>query len=276
MKNLKDHLILKSKFFFQKMRKDNLFLLSSSVSYYSAIAIAPFLLIILGLSSLLGEETSQRIQVFSLSLSTEAGELVKMILSNVKDEMNLSSLSGLIGLLLLFVTSSVVFIQLRYSFDVIYGFQDLRNDRSIWDEVLEKFFAVFIVFISSFFLILASSAPGLLKLFFFENNSHYFLDYALHIFNFFIFICMFWSLHYFSPSFRPPKRKAFSMSLLTAFFFLFGNYFLGIYFKKIATTSIYGAAGTLFIFLVWCFYTAFTMFLSTELILFLEKRHEDK
>lgn len=276
MKIRKDHLIVRSKDFFQKIRKDNLFLLSSSVSYYSAIAIAPFLLIILALSSLLGEESSQRIQSFSLSFSPEAGELVTMIFSNVKDEINLSSLSGLIGLLLLFVTSSVVFIQLRFSFDVIYGFQDLRQARSIWDEILEKFIAIFIVFISSFFLIVASSAPSLLKLFPLENNSHPFMGYALHFFNVIIFICMFWSLHYFSPSLRPPTKKAFFMSLITAVFFLFGNYFLGIYFKNIATTSIYGAAGTLFIFLVWCFYTAFTMFFSAELVLFLEKFNRNK
>jgi len=270
MEIVKKHLIIRTKDFVKKIRRDNLFLLSSSISYYSAIAIAPFLLIILSIASILGEEISQRIQSFSTNISPETGELVKMIFSNVKDEINLSSIPGVIGLFLLFISSSVVFIQLRYSFDVIYGIQELRQSRSIWDEILEKIFAVFIVFVSSFFLIIASSAPSLLRLFVFKHSLGFFIDYSLHVLNFLIFIFIFWALHYFSPSLRPGKRKAFLMALMTALFFLLGNFFLGIYLKNIATASIYGAAGSLFIFLIWCFYTAFTMFLSVELLLFYE------
>ncbi len=270
MEIVKKYLIIRTRDFVKKIRRDNLFLLSSSISYYSAIAIAPFLLIILSLASILGEEISQRIQSFSSNISPETGELVKIIFSNVKNEINLSSLSGVIGLFLLFISSSVVFTQLRYSFDVIYEIQELRQSRSIWDEILEKIFAIFIVFVSSFFLILASSAPSLLRFFVFKHSLGSLMDYSLHVLNFLIFIFIFWALHYFSPSLRPGKRKAFFMALMTALFFLVGNFFLGIYFKNIATASIYGAAGSLFIFLIWCFYTAFTMFLSVEFLLFYE------
>ena len=276
MKLIKKNRITRARDLFHKIRRDNLFLLSSSISYYSAIAIAPFLLIILSLASFLGEEIKQQIQSFSISISPEAGDLVKIIFSNMKEGINISSFSGFVGLILLFLTSSVVFIQLRYSFDVIYEHHEKRLNRSIWDEILEKLFAVFIVFASSFFLIVASSAPSLLRIFVFQDAPSFFIDYSIHLINFFIFIFMFWAIHYFSPSMRHGKKEAFYMALLTAFFFLIGNHLLGIYLKNIATASIYGAAGSLFVFLIWCYYTTFTLFLSTEILLFLRKFHLNK
>ncbi len=271
MKLIKKNRITRTRDLFHKIRRDNLFLLSSSISYYSAIAIAPFLLILLSLASFIGEEIKQQIQHFSASLSPEAGALVKIIFSNIRVGINISSFSGVIGFLLLFLTSSVVFIQLRYSFDVIFGHHEERLNRSIWDEILEKLFAVFIVFVSSFFLIIASSAPSLLRVFVFQNASNSLIDFSLHVINFFIFIFMFWAIHYFTPSLRPGKREALSMALLSAFSFFIGNHLLGIYFKNIATASIYGAAGSLFVFLIWCYYTTFTVFLSAEIIVFLKK-----
>lgn len=247
---------------FSKIRRDNLFLLSSSISYYSAIAIAPFLLILLSLASILGEEIQQRIIQLSMSLSPEMGRIVEIIFSNIKSGINISSISGILGFIVLFFTSSVVFVQLRYSFDVIYGLHEIRRNKSIWDKVLEKIFSLFVVFISSFFLILASSAPSLLKILTVEFAPSFIIDFLIHLLNFCIFIFMFWGIHYFSPSLRPGKRKAFFIALLSAFFFLIGNFLLGIYLKKIAVASIYGAAGSLFIFLLWCYYTAFTLFLS--------------
>ena len=82
---------------------------------------------------------------------------------------------------------------------------------------------------------------------------------------------LFSGLHYFTPSRRPRKTHAFKMALLSSVFFMVGNVLLASYLKKVAADSVYGAAGTLLVFLLWTFYSSFTIFLSVEVFLFLKK-----
>jgi len=46
---------------------------------------------------------------------------------------------------------------------------------------------------------------------------------------------------------------------------------LGVYFRSVASSSIYGAAGSLLVFLIWSYYSSFTLFLSVELFLYFRK-----
>ena len=63
-----------------KITDDNLFLLSSSVSYYSALGLAPFLLILLFVASILGQNVQESIVAqTSQYFSSELGQMIKLI-----------------------------------------------------------------------------------------------------------------------------------------------------------------------------------------------------
>lgn len=269
MELIKPGLPSRVKAFILRINEDNLFLLASSISYYSAVAIAPFLLILLGVASLVGENIQQKLSAQAYSFSPEFGRVVELIFTNVNQGINLGTISGWIGLGVLFFTASLVFLQLRYSLDVIWGHHGRRGLKSLWETILEKLFAILVVAIAGVFLVLSSSLPGLLRLYLNEG-------YAYHVpavvLNFFIYVVMFWGIHFFAPSKRPAKFDALKISVLSSVFFIVGNILLGIYFREVATSSIYGAAASLLIFLIWTYYSSFTLFLSVELFLFL-KRH---
>jgi membrane protein len=61
------------------------------------------------------------------------------------------------------------------------------------------------------------------------------------------------------------------MSVLTSAAFLVGEILIGLYMRNIATDSLYGAAGALFIFLVWAYYSSFTVFISVEIFMYLKR-----
>ena len=70
-----------------KIEADNLFLLASSTSYYSALAIAPFLMILLGVASLVGSNIQDNIiQQATLTIAPEVGQMMELIFKNVKRE----------------------------------------------------------------------------------------------------------------------------------------------------------------------------------------------
>lgn len=254
--------------FFLKVDRDNLFLLASSISYYSAVAIAPFLLILLSVTSLLGGNVQERVIKLASDSSPQVGQLIQLIIQNVNREVSFSSVSGIIGLGVLLFTASLVFLQIRYAFDVIYGHHERRGTSSFVHYLYERLFAMLVVYLAGLFLILTSTLPGLARLF--GDNRELFLIGAFAI-NLLIYISMFWGIHFFIPSKRPKKRDAFFMAILSSFFFILGNTLLAIYFKEVATSSIYGAAGTLLVFLVWTYYSSLTLFLSVELYLFVKK-----
>lgn len=265
-------LVKKSKFertknFLIKLSEDNLFLLSSSISYYSAVAIAPFLLILLAVAAVIGGNVQAKVTTLAGNFSPEFGHMVAIIFQNVNEGVDLSSLSGLIGVLVLFFTASLVFLQMRYALDVIYGYQEIKGRRSIFEQVLEKLFAMFVVFVAGVFLIVSSSIPGILRVLIPEQD----LEGTAVVVNLFIYVVLFWSIHFFTPTVRPRKTDALKMSLLSSFFFIIGNTLIGIYFRTIATSSIYGAASTLLVFLIWTYYSSFTLFLSAEIFLYLKK-----
>lgn len=253
--------------FFVKIYDDNLFLLSSSISYYSAVAIAPFLLILLGVASIIGGDYQSKVTNLVSNFSPELGQMVALIFLNVNEGVDLGSISGLIGVMILFFTASLVFLQMRYAFNVIYGYHENIGRITIWEQILEKLFAMFVVFIAGLFLIVSSSVPGIVRVAFPEQD----YESTAVLLNFFIYVVMFFGIHIFTPSQKPGKREAFRMSLLSSLFFMLGNTLLGFYFRTVATSSIYGAAGTLLVFLVWTYYSSFTMFLSVEIFLYLKK-----
>lgn len=262
----------KLKDFIFKVYDDNLFLLSSSISYYSALAIAPFILILLGVASFLGGNVRDKVIALSYDFSYDLGQMISLIFANVNEGVNVGSISGLIGVGVLLFTASLVFMQIRFAFDVIYGEQEDKNTNiTIWSFILERLFAMFSVVVAGIFIIISSSLPGLVQYLGKENeNLIYYKGFAFLI-NFIIYVAMFWFINYFTPSKHPGKREAFKISLLSSFFFIVGNYVLGLYLKSVAVTSIYGAAGTLLVFLIWTYYSSFTMFLSVELFLYLKK-----
>lgn len=122
--------------------RHNLFLLSSSISYYGALALAPLLIILLVSASFLGPNIqAQIIEEAKYLIAPQVGQTVALIFENLnKGSVDFTSISGLIGLGVVLFTSSMVFVQFRYSLDVIYGDWDPERKRKAWDVIKERLF----------------------------------------------------------------------------------------------------------------------------------------
>jgi membrane protein len=255
-----------------KITEHNLFLLSSSISYYSALAIAPFIIILLSVAAFLGQDIQGRIINQANTMSPDVGKMFSMIFENV-NEVNFGSISGLLGIVILLSTSSLVFLQMRYSFDVIYGYFDPEHSKSLGQTIKERLFAMLMILMAGVFFILSFSLASILEYLFGpgtdENLWSRILVFSI---NFSIYTGMFTGIHFFAPSRRPHIKEAVKVALLSSVFFILGNILLASYLKGIAANSIYGAAGTLLVFLTWSYYSSFTLFLSVELFLYLKRK----
>ncbi len=254
--------------------KHNIFFHSSAISYYTALAIAPFLLILLQVGSLMGHTLQTELigQTYFI-LGPEVGRITEMIFSNVNDEMNLASISGIVGGAALLFTASMVFLQLRFSLDTIYGYHDPNLSRSFKDIVKERLFSmgvvVFVAILFFFSLFISNIVKYLVGP---AYNDNLFGQILAHFISFTIYLMMFTVLYYFAPSRTPELRTAVKVALFTTVAFLFGKILIGLYFKNVAVSSVYGATGTLLVFLIWAYYSSFTLFLSLEGFLFIHRK----
>ena len=260
--------------FFTKISNDNLLLLSSSISYYSALALAPFILILLWVASLIGQDIqSEIINHASQNFSPQVGEMLKLVFQNINEGVDIGSLSGILGFIVLLFTCSVVFIQFRYAFDVIYEHIDASADKTIWETIKERLVAMVVVLGGAALLITSFTLAAIVEyLVASEMENALILRGLVFALNFLIYLAIFSGIHYFTPSIRPRKRNVLKIAALSSIFFVIGNLVLASYLKSMTTSSIYGAAGTLLVFLVWTYYSSFTIFLSVEVFEFFIKK----
>jgi membrane protein len=257
--------------------KHNIFFHSSAISYYAALAIAPLLLIILKIATLLGTKLqSDLIEQMSYLLGPEVGKISEIIFNNANEGINLASLSGIVGCVILLFTASIIFLQLRFSLDSIYGDQDLNIDKSFKTILKERFFSMGIVIATALLFFVSLFITYIVKYLVGKNIEDIFLGNLLaYGLTFLINLMIFTALYYFGPTRTPKIKSVIKVATLTSIAFIIGKVILGIYFKKIAVNSVYGATGTLLVFLIWAYYSAFTLFLSLEGYLFFtnEDRH---
>lgn len=243
------------------------------MSYYSALGLAPFLLIVLALASFIGTDARFVIVEHArATFSLEVSEIIRLVFVNAEEGLQFSSISGILGTLLIFFTASLVFTRFRYSFDVIYGFRTDEFKRTHLETFIDKFFAMVFVFCGALLLVASLAVMTYVEFLFGPGVKEPFIaNLVVLIANFILYFILFTGLHHFAPSLRPSLNDSFKMSALSTMFFIVGNFMLTGYLKRIAAQSIYGAAGTLLVFLVWSYYSSFTIFLSAEVFLFVRK-----
>lgn len=274
-----------SKLIFFKIRdfiflilKHNIFFHSSAISYYAALAIAPFLLILLQVGALLGNRLqTELISQTYFILGPEVGRITEMIFSNANEGINLASISGIVGGATLLFTASIVFIQLRFSLDTIYGYYDPDVSRSFTEVVKERIFSMVVVILTAVLFFLSLFISNIVKYVAGTDMEDGVGGQIIsNILSFIINMMMFSAVYYFAPTRTPKLTSAVKMAVFTSVAFIFGKILMGLYFKNIALSSVYGAAGTLLVFLVWAYYSSFTMFLSVEGFLYLNPEENQK
>lgn len=265
-KNYSQRLYLKIKDFIFLILKHNIFFHSSAVSYYAALAIAPFLLILLQIGALLGKTLQDKLilQTYFI-LGPEVGKITEMIFENAKEGINLASFSGLVGVVILLFTASMVFLQLRFSLDSIYGYYDPEVSRSFTEIVKERIFSMGVVIGTAILFFLSLFISNIIEFVSGADMEQQFFGQALsNLMSFVINLVTFTALYFFTPTRTPALKSAIKMAAFTSIAFIFGKILIALYFKNIAVNSVYGATGTLLVFLIWAYYSSFILFLSVE------------
>jgi membrane protein len=254
----------------QEFNKDQAPRLGAALAYYTALSIAPLLILLIGIAGLvLGREAAEG-QLFgelrNMVGSQGAGAVQEIVKNASKPSEGI--MASVIGFLLLVFGASSVAGELKTSLNLIWN-RPINTDAGIGDTVKERSTALVIVLGCGFLLLVslavssAVAAAGTVV-----ADSLPIPEVVMHVLNmlvsFVVITGVFAALFKYLPDVSIEWNDVFAGAAFTAALFTIGKFLIGMYLGKASVGSAYGAAGSLVILLVWVYYSAQIFFFGAE------------
>jgi membrane protein len=266
----------------QNWWQDNCLRLAASLAYYTALSLAPLLLLIVGVVGLVLDRQQVATQLATQleGLMGQAGrDLVTSILTTTSPQGSL--LATVIGLVTLFIGATAVFGELQATMNLIWEVQPAPTSgvwAGIWAWLRERIFSLAIVFALAFLLlvslVISAALAGAAALF--QGPEQAVLSHVLEIaVSLLVLTFVFALLYKYVPDAEIGWRDVWLGGLITAVLFTLGKTAIGFYLGQASVGSAYGAAGSMVVLLVWVYYSALIMFFGAEFTHVWATRHGD-
>lgn len=256
---------------FSSFSDDNALKMSASLSYYTIFSMAPMLIVIISVGSLVfGEEavTGQVVGQIRSMVGAEAARQVQDVLKKAA----LSGKSGMalaLGIGTLILGASGVFAEMQDSINRIWSLK--VKPKSGWLKIILTRLLSFSMVISLGFMLLVSLALNAFLGIFSNKLEQYFSDWTVYLFYIInnavvllfitaVFVLIFKVL----PDARIRFKDALIGACFTAVLFMIGKFLIGYYIGQSDLSSVYGSAGYVLIMLTWVYYTSAILFFGAE------------
>lgn len=250
--------------FIKDVDKHEIFLLSASIAYTTALALAPFVLILLSVASLLGPEMQQKlVESMTSTIGPKAGQAINVVIKSTKEHPTLSSISSIVGFIILVVSASAIFTQLRIALNKINEHKSTPKEGGVKGFIKDKVFSVGLVFGFAFLSIVSLILSSILSALFPGGEGFIWKTVSFFI-NFLMFSSVFTLIYHFIPTDKLNWKTCIISGMISTIFYIVGKTVIGFYLGKAAIVSSYGAAGSLIAFLIWVYYIALTLLVSYE------------
>ncbi|MBX3040092.1 MAG: YihY/virulence factor BrkB family protein, partial [Bdellovibrionaceae bacterium] len=257
---------------FTKAANDDLLTLSAAVSFYLALSLSPFLLMLLAaLSSLSPELQDDLVVQIAVLVGDNASQAIAAIINNMRGSQDGTvSVVSVISLVTLLISASAVFGQLKHSVDLIIRRPDqtevIATDESystlVWSFLKRKLLTIGVVMtfiLISIVSLVASSVIGFL-ISRFNTLGIKVAELANILISLVVFATFFTAVFRWVPRRKISWKPGFHAGLVTALLFMLGKLGIGLYLSSGAVSSSYGAAGSFLALLIWVYYSGLIIF----------------
>jgi membrane protein len=252
----------------QEWLADEASLLAAALSYYTAISLAPLLVLLVVIVGFFLSQATARTQVLDQlrgAIGTQGAQFLAIILENA-DQPGVASLAGILSFLTLVWGSTNVFSQLQTSLNKIWDVEP-KPGRGLWATLRERLLSFSLVLGVAFLLLVSFVLSAVLAALSGLGQSWVpGLDWLWQLLNFLVsfgvITLLFAAIYKVLPDAKVVWRDVWLGAAVTALLFTVGKTVLGWYLAN--TGSTYGAAGSLIVFLLWVYYSAQILFFGAE------------
>lgn len=258
---------------FSAWNEDDCFRLSAALSYYTLFSIAPLLVVLIATTGyFFGEQAMSGVifqkaaSIIGIQAAQGLQELVKNAYISKPD-----SLSGLVSAGVLLFSSTVVLTALQGSLNTILNVR-IMAEKGLVYFILSRLIALAMLLLIGVLLVAAlvinavwigisdylQQLPGMISVHLVAAGQ-LFIDLAMNT-------LLFGLLFKYLPDARLRWRFVWTGAFATSLLFMFGRYLISLYLGSTNITSLYGAAGSIILFIVWVNYSCWIFFMGAELI----------
>lgn len=255
----------------QEYNADNAPRLGAALAYYTIFSLAPMLLIAIAIAGLVFGEEAARNQIVGQVgglIGTQGAEAIQAMITNANQPESGGILATITGIVLLIFGASGVFGELQASMNIIWGVKE-KPDLGFWHTIRERFFSFGLVLGTGFLLLVSlvlSSALAAIGTYF--QNAVPGSETLWQVVNFVASLAvttlLFAMIYKFIPDVRISWHDVWIGACITALLFGLGRFLIGYYLGSGSVTSVYGAAGSLVVILLWAYYSSQILFLGAE------------
>ena len=250
---------------------DNAIKLSAALSYYTIFSLAPLLIIIISLSGIFFGDEAVNGRIFgqiSGLVGSEAALQIQEIIKNVKLS-NSNMYAAVFGLVILLIGASGVFAEIQDSINFIWGIEAKPN-RGLIKYIYNRLMSFSMIGSVGFLLLVGLIVNSLVDILsnrlaeIFPKDLLY-LFYVINILLVFgIITTLFTIIFKTLPDGKVALRDCIIGASFTSVLFMIGKFAIGFYLGSYNMASIYGAAGSIIIILVWVYYSAIILYFGAE------------
>ena len=243
----------------KKFSADDVLTLSAALAFYLVLALAPLILLLLTITSVIGPSAQQTVlrQVESI-LGPTGRQIASSVIGNSMAGTE-STIAIIITAVILVFSASGVLLQLQSSINKIWEVQESEEDAEGW--LAKRIYSVLVLVILLILSIGSIIAAGIVRQNFQLGFSANLLQLAA---SFVIFSIIFAVLFRIVPDVEVKWKDSWVGGIVTAALIALGQFAIGVYLSHVSTGSAYGSAGSLVVLLIWIYYSTIVFFLGAE------------
>ncbi len=255
---------------FKEWSEDKASRLAAALAYYTVFSIAPLLVVVIGIAAFFfGRNVSQQ-QIMSQVQGLVGAQGAQLIATMIQNASKPSSSlpATVIGLATLLLGAAGLFGALQDSLNTIWGVAP-NPKRGILGTIKDRFLSFTMVLGTGFLLLVSLSVSAALTAVgtYFGNKIAGFstawqgVDFLV---SFAVITLLFAMIYKVLPDVEIAWSDVWIGAAVTALLFVIGKFLIGLYLGRGSVGSVYGAAGSLAILLIWVYYSAQILFFGAE------------
>lgn len=248
---------------------------AAALAYYTIFSLAPVLIIAIAIAGAVFGQSMAQQEVYD-NLQQQIGPGAAGMLSHVMSGVGQyphSRLAVVISIITITFGASSAFSQLQTSLNVIYGVRTGPRPAisGLWHVVRKRLLAFGMLLVVGFLLLV------MLMLSVFMSAAEGYVDrdlaQSVHLWQwvssavtFGVTVLLFAAIYKVLPDVKMTWKSVWLGAVVTAVLFACGKYVIGVYLAKTSIASIYGAAGSVIVLLLWIYYCSIVFLLGAEFI----------
>ncbi len=256
---------------FKEFAADNILQYSASLAYYTVFSIAPLLVIISTLSGIFFGKEAVQGEVYN-QLNKLIGDAAAVQIQDIIKNIHLTGnnfFASVVSIIILLIGATTIFGEVQDSLNKIWGLR-IKTKKTWWKFILTRLLSFSLILSIGFIMIVSLIANAIVSAFgnflsrYIHNFSVYFIETAEAILSFIVAAFLFSLMFKMLPDAKIKWKDVLFGGFITAIFFTLGKLAIGFYLGKSNLTTLYGAAGSIIIIMVWVYYSSIILYLGAE------------